>query len=259
MDLGLNGHVAIVTGASKGIGLAITQALVEEGVSVVAGARRSSDDLEALAATGSVRVLEVDLADPIGPSRLVEFAGKRIDILVNNVGSAPARTDGFLQVTDDQWLHTLGLNLMPAVRAARSVLPLMLAAGHGSIVTISSVNANLPDPGVIDYGAAKAALANFSKALSKEVGDKGIRVNTVSPGPVGTALWLGSGGVAETIAAATGLSPQQVAEDAAHGSMTGRFSRPSEIAHAVLLLASDRSANITGADIAVDGGLNPTL
>ena len=134
----------------------------------------------------------------------------------------------------------------------------MLAAGSGSIVTISSVNAALPDPGVIDYSAAKAALSNFCKALSKEVGGKGMRVNTVSPGPVATALWLGAGGVAETVAKATGATPQQVAEGAAKASVTGRFSQPEEIAHAVLLLASDRSANITGADITIDGGLIPT-
>jgi NAD(P)-dependent dehydrogenase (short-subunit alcohol dehydrogenase family) len=134
----------------------------------------------------------------------------------------------------------------------------MLAAGRGSIVNICSVNAYLPDPAVIDYGAAKAALANFSKALSKEVGGKGVRVNTVSPAPVATALWLGAGGVAQTVASATGMKPEEVADKAAHDSVTGRFAQPGEVADAVLLLASDRTANITGADITIDGGLIPT-
>jgi NAD(P)-dependent dehydrogenase (short-subunit alcohol dehydrogenase family) len=258
MDLGLQGRVAVVTGASRGIGLAITRALVAEGVRVVTGARRSSAELDDLAQTGSVQILEVDLADPAGPGRLIELAGDRVDILVNNVGSAPARTGGFLSVTDEQWQASIGLNLLPAVRATRSVLPVMLAAGRGSIVNISSVNASLPDPAVIDYGAAKAALANFSKALSKEVGGKGIRVNTISPGPVATALWLGADGVAATVSHATGTNPQDVVDKAAHDSVTGRFSQPGEIADAVLLLASDRTANITGADITVDGGLIPT-
>ena len=121
------------------------------------------------------------------------------------------------------------------------------------------MNAALPDPAVIDYSAAKAALANFAKALSKEVGARGVRVNTVSPGPVATALWLGAGGVADTVAQATGLKPEEIVDKAAHDSVTGRFTRPDEVADLVLLLASDRSANVTGADITVDGGLIPTL
>jgi NAD(P)-dependent dehydrogenase (short-subunit alcohol dehydrogenase family) len=158
MDLGLHGQVAIVTGASRGIGLAITRSLVAEGARVVAGARRSSPELDELARTGSVQVLEVDLAEGAGPGRLVELAGGRVDILVNNVGSAPARTGGFLSVTDEQWQASIGLNLLPA----------------------------------------------------------------------------------------------------AHDSVTGRFTQPGEVADAVLLLVSDRAANITGADITVDGGLIPT-
>jgi NAD(P)-dependent dehydrogenase (short-subunit alcohol dehydrogenase family) len=161
-------------------------------------------------------------------------------------------------VTDELWQATLELNLLAAVRATRAALPVMLAAGHGSIVTICSVNSTLADPAVIDYGASKAALANFSKALSKEVGGRGVRVNTVSPGPVATALWLGKDGVAATIARATGTKAAEVADQADHNSVTGRFTRPEEVAEAVLLLASDRAGNITGADIRIDGGLVPT-
>ena len=134
----------------------------------------------------------------------------------------------------------------------------MLEAGQGSIVNICSVNSKLSDPAVIDYSSAKAALASFSKALSKELGPRGIRVNTISPGPVATDLWLGSGGVADTVAHATGTSPDAVVSQAAHSSVTGRFTRPSEVADLVLLLASDRTANVTGADITIDGGLVPT-
>jgi NAD(P)-dependent dehydrogenase (short-subunit alcohol dehydrogenase family) len=135
----------------------------------------------------------------------------------------------------------------------------MLTAGQGAIVTICSVNARLPDPGVMDYSAAKAALASFSKSLSKEVGPQGIRVNTVSPGPVATDLWLGQGGVAATVSAATGARPQDVERDAARQVVTGRFTRPAEVADLVLFLASDRSGNVTGADFTIDGGLITTL
>jgi len=258
MDLGLTGRTAVVTGASRGIGLAITRGLAAHGAHVVAGARRSSAELDELAKEGSVRVLEVDLTDPGGPAQLVALASAGPDILVNNVGGAPARTGGFLSITDEDWQSSLTLNLMAAVRATRSVLPAMLAAGKGSIVTVCSVNAALPDPAVLDYSAAKAALAGFCKALSKEVGPHGVRVNTISPGPVATDLWLGDQGVAQAVSRATGAKPEDVASQAAQGSVTGRFSRAEEVADLVLLLASDRTANVTGADFRIDGGLIPT-
>jgi len=258
MDLGLAGRTAIVTGASRGIGLAITRGLAAHGAHVIAGARRSSAELDQLAKESSVRVLEVDLTDPDGPARLVALADAGPEILVNNVGGAPARTGGFLSISDEDWQASLTLNLMAAVRATRSVLPAMLAAGQGSIVTICSVNAVLPDPAVLDYSAAKAALAGFCKALSKEVGPRGIRVNTLSPGPVATDLWLGDQGVAQTVSRATGAKAEDVASQAAHGSVTGRFSRPEEVADLVLLLASGRTSNVTGADFRIDGGLVPT-
>jgi NAD(P)-dependent dehydrogenase (short-subunit alcohol dehydrogenase family) len=110
---------------------------------------------------------------------------------------------------------------MAAVRATRSALPSMLAAKAGVIISVCSVNARLPDPAVLDYSVAKAGLAAFSKALAKEVGPQGIRVNTVSPGPVATDLWLGAGGVAQTVGAATGAQPADVARQAASQLVTG--------------------------------------
>ena len=199
MKLGLEGKVAVVTGASTGIGLAVTRALANEGVHVVAGARKSSAELDVLVATGVVQSVPVDLSTPSGPVDLAAVALEhgRIDILVNNVGAARPRLGGFLSITDEDWAFSMALNLMAAVRTTRAVLPTMLAAQQGNIVTTSSVNAFLPDPAVLDYSAAKAALANFSKSLSKEVAPHNIRVNSVSPGPVSTALWLGEDGVAE--------------------------------------------------------------
>lgn len=123
---------------------------------------------------------------------------------------------------------------MATVRTTRAAIPQLLRRGGGSIVTVGSVNAFLPDPGVIDYSAVKAALTNLCKSLSKEYGAQGIRVNTVSPGPVSTALWLGAGGVAETIAAAGGADADDVAKGAA-------------------------AESVTGSDFTIDGGLIKTL
>jgi len=262
MDLHLNGKVAVVTGASKGIGLAITRSLATEGARVVAGARAGSPELTDLTSSSAVHPVWVDLTAREGPARLVEeavtaFGG--IDVLVNNVGALKPRVDGFLSITDEDWDWSLTINFLAAVRTTRAALPHLLEKQTSTIVTVCSVNAFLPDPAVIDYGAAKGALANFSKSLSKEFGPRGVRVTTVSPGPVETALWLGDDGVASTVARASGGNPDAVAKQAVAGTATGRFTHPEEVADVVVLLASDRSGNITGTDVVIDGGLTPTL
>jgi NAD(P)-dependent dehydrogenase (short-subunit alcohol dehydrogenase family) len=258
VDLGLTGKLAVVTGASKGIGLAVAQALAAEGARVVAGSRGSSPELEELA---GVRSVKVDLSTTDGPQQLVDAARElgAIDVLVNNVGAVKPRLDGFLALTEEDWLASLNLTFLAAVRTTRAALPDMLAAGSGTIVNVSSVNAFLADPVVIDYSAAKAALSNFTKALSQELGPKGIRVNSVSPGPVSTALWLGDDGVAATVAQAQGGDPKAVAEAAAGQMVTGRFTTPAEVADLVVLLAGERAGNVTGSDFLIDGGLVKTL
>jgi NAD(P)-dependent dehydrogenase (short-subunit alcohol dehydrogenase family) len=261
MDLGLKDKLAVVTGASKGIGLAITQALVAEGARVVAGSRHGSPELEELVNGGRVDAVAVDLSMTDGPQQLIDAAHERgqVGILVNNAGAVTLRLDGFLAVSDADWLAELNLTFMAAVRTTRAALPDMLAAGHGTIVNVCSVNSFLADPAVIDYCAAKAALANFTKSLALEVGPKGVRVNAVSPGPVSTALWLGDDGVAAAVAQATGGNASAVVQGQAAQTATGRFTEPSEVADLVVLLASERAANTTGSDFLIDGGLVKTL
>ena len=264
MDLELSGKVAVVTGASKGIGLAIVHGLVEEGVRVIAGSRSGSAELDRLTDDGSVRSVLVDLSRPDGPPQLVSeatsFGG--LDILVNNVGAVTPRTEGFLSVTDEDWLSSVNLSLMAAVRSTRAALPLLLERQRGSVITIGSVNAFLPDPGVIDYSAAKAAVWNMSKSLSKEFGPKNIRFNTISPGPVATDLWLGESGVAATNAKKMGVDFETAKARVIAiqgGFTTGRFTEPREVADLVLLLASSRAGNVNGSDFLIDGGLVKTL
>jgi NAD(P)-dependent dehydrogenase (short-subunit alcohol dehydrogenase family) len=261
MDLQLQDRVAVVTGASKGIGLAIARALAAEGAHVVAGAR-STGTLEGL---DRVTPVAVDLATPEGPGALVQRAlddHGRVDVLVNNVGGVRLRLDGFLALTDEDFAWAMNLNFYSALRAIRAVVPGMIAQGGGRIATVGSVNAFFePDGGTIDYGAAKAALLNLHKSLAQELGPQGIRINSVAPGPVATDLWLGEGGVADTVAARTGTDPDS-ARDAVlqsiGGLATGRLTTPEEVATLIVLLASDRLGNVNGSDFLIDGGLIKT-
>lgn len=259
MDLELTDKVAVVTGANKGIGLAITEALVAEGAYVVAGSR-STDNLERL---DRVTPVPVDLLSDDGPALLVQKAVDkfgRLDVLVNNVGAVRIRVNGFLATSDEEFEWALKMNFFTTLRAARAALGPMLEAGSGSIVNIASVNSFFqPDAATVDYGVAKAAVVNLSKTLSQEFGPKGIRVNCVSPGQVGTDLWLGEHGVAEVIAEATGSDADTIREAATAAIATGRFTTPQEVATLVTILASNRTANVTGANYVIDGGLIKTI
>jgi NAD(P)-dependent dehydrogenase (short-subunit alcohol dehydrogenase family) len=258
MDLQLTDKIAVVTGANKGIGLAITRALVAEGARVVAGSR-TTDNLDGLE---RVTAVPVDLLAVDGPALLVQTAidgHGRLDVLVNNVGAVRIRVDGFLATSDEEFEWALQMNFFTGLRATRAALGPMLEQGSGSIVNIASVNSFFqPDAATVDYGVAKAAVVNLSKSLSQEFGPKGIRVNCVSPGQVSTDLWLGDQGVAATVANATGVDADTVRATAAQGIATGRFTTPQEVATLVTMLASDRTANVTGVNFVIDGGLIKT-
>jgi NAD(P)-dependent dehydrogenase (short-subunit alcohol dehydrogenase family) len=259
MDLELTGKIAVVTGASKGIGLAVARELAAEGAHVVAGARTGAP-LEGL---DGITPFAVDLIDPEGPGRLVGHALERhgrLDVLVNNVGGVQLRLDGFLATTDADFEAALQLNFFSALRATRAAVAAMMDGGGGTIVNVTSVNAFFqPDGAVIDYGAAKAALLNVAKALSQELAPHGIRIASVSPGQVETDLWLGDDGVAATIGRAVGADADSVRQQAIAGIPTGRFTTPREVATLVTLLASPRTANVNGSNFVIDGGLIKTL
>jgi len=251
------GRRVVVTGAGRGIGFSIARHFAEAGAEVIAASRRPTDELTELSRSTATTFVPVDLATDDAPTVLGAAAGA-VDILVNNVGLATARPGGFLSITDDQWMSSLTLNFLAAMRITRELLPGMLDRPGSAIVNVVSVNAELPDPAVLDYSVAKAGLASFSKALSKEFGGR-VRVNWVNPGPVETDLWLGTGGIAETFSASGAGAPQDVAAAAVAGTATKRFSRPDEVARLVLFLAGDGAANITGAGVRIDGGLVTTL
>lgn len=261
MDLLLEGKVAVVTGAGKGIGMAVTKQLAAEGALVVAGSLSTSTLVDLVGVTA----VAVDLSDANGPALLVQRAldtHGRVDILVNNVGGVRLRLDGFLATNDDDFAWAMEMNFFTTLRASRAVLAPMMGQGSGAIVNICSVNAVFqPDGGTIDYGAAKAAVLNLSKSLAEEFGPMGIHVNCVSPGPVSTDLWLGEHGVAETVAAKMGVDAATARESVVAsigGFATGRFTSPEEVATLVALLASERTANVTGANFIIDGGLIKT-
>jgi NAD(P)-dependent dehydrogenase (short-subunit alcohol dehydrogenase family) len=262
MDLELAGKVAVVTAASKGIGLAVVKAFVEEGARVVAGARTT----KSLDGLPGVTAMAVDLATREGPARLVEGAVKehgRVDVLVNNMGAVRLRLGGFMATSEEEFEWAMQMNFFSSLRATRAAVAQMLEQGGGAIVNVASVNAFFqPDSGTIDYGAAKAALVNVTKALSQELGPKGIRINDVSPGPVSTDLWLGEDGVAHTVAKAMGVDADTARERvlaSIGGLPTGRMTTPEEVAALVVMLASKRAGNVTGSNFVIDGGLIKTL
>jgi NAD(P)-dependent dehydrogenase (short-subunit alcohol dehydrogenase family) len=267
--LPLAGQTALVTGAAQGLGYAAAARLAADGADVALLDRdgeRLGAAADALGAQGlAVLPHTVDLTDEEGVRAAVAAVLStegRIDVLVNNVGAVRLRMDGFLGTSDEEFEWAMRMNFFIALRATRAAIVPMVDQGGGAIVNVASVNAFFqPDAGTIDYGAAKAAVLNLSKSLAQEFGAKGIHVNCVSPGPVATDLWLGDHGVAETVAAATGVDADTARERVIAGIggfATGRFTTPEEVATLVALLASERTANVTGANYVIDGGLIKT-
>lgn len=255
-DLELEGRRALVTGGTKGVGAAVVSALRDAGVRVVATARSVPDD------TDGVHYVAADVTTAEGCSLvarevLAHLGG--IDILVNVLGGSSAPGGGFAALTDEQWRKELDLNLMPAVRLDRALLPAMLAQRSGVVVHVTSIQHALPLPeSTTAYAAAKAALSTYSKALSKEVSPKGVRVVRVSPGWVETEAAVR---LAERLAAQAGTDYEggkEIIMGSLGGIPLGRPAKPREVADLIVFAASPRAGSITGTELVIDGGTVPT-
>ncbi|PZE20745.1 SDR family NAD(P)-dependent oxidoreductase [Paenibacillus xerothermodurans] len=258
MDLGLRDKVAIVTGASAGIGLAVTQAFLKEGAKVVGGSRHP-EGLAELGSETEVVPVAVDFSTAEAASQIVHRAIEafgRVDVLVNNVGIAPAR-EGFIDISDEEWDEVLTTNFMSMVRTSRAVLPHMVERNKGVIINIASESGRQPDTILVDYSVSKAAMLSLSKALADEFGPSGIRVNTVSPGPTRTPLWDMPGGFADVLSEQLGMDKEAAIDHFARNVRElplGRMGMPEEVAAVVLFLASEQAAFVTGAEYTVNGG-----
>ena len=248
MDLGLNGKVAMVTGASRGLGLAMAHALADEGMHVSVCARTKDALNEAVAAltkAGSAMGFVGDVTKPEDAQRWVDDTVKKfggIDVLVNNAGSA--RPGGLAELPESAWQEQFDLNLFAPVRLARICAAHMEKRGGGSIINIGSIYGR-ESGGPLTYNASKAALHSFTKMLAREFAPKNIRVNTISPGSILTA-----GGNWER---RFRENPAFEKDFISHEMPAGRLGRPDEVAYAVVMLASPRASWITGTNIPVDG------
>ncbi|MEV5155644.1 oxidoreductase [Streptomyces werraensis] len=260
MNLNLTAKTAVVTGASRGIGLATVQALIAEGAHVVGAARTITPELKE---TGAYTV-SADLSTAEGVATLMDAAFDElggIDLLVNNVGSGDdVEPKGFLDTDDAQWQRIFDLNLYSAVRISRTAMPSLIQR-RGAIVNISSINSRLPAAGPVAYSAAKAAVTALGKSLAEEFGPQGVRVNTVSPGVVRTSIWEQPDRFGGKVAASAGVELATFLEELpqSFGITTGRITEPREVASLIVFLLSDVAGNITGADHVIDGGTIKTI
>jgi 3-oxoacyl-[acyl-carrier protein] reductase len=260
MDLGLTGKVALVTGASSGIGRAVALSLASEGARVVVTGR---DKARVDAVVGEVKAcgagaigLVVDLAQDDDVRRMIAAAADhlgRIDILVNNAGISLIRDP--MCFPDEEFRREMEVMFYAVVRASMLAIPHMKRCGWGRIINISSIYGKEPG-GMFDYDAIKAAVNMFTKDLANYLAKDSILVNAVCPGPIRTPIWERPGGGGDQLGKVMGKTGREAMDWVARTKIPlGHFGEPEDIANLVVFLASDRAKNITGQAINVDGGM----
>ncbi|MGZ4180640.1 MAG: SDR family NAD(P)-dependent oxidoreductase [Solirubrobacteraceae bacterium] len=264
MDLGLQGRACAVTGASSGIGRATAMSLVREGAAVLLVGRREQPLAEVAEecrrAGGRAQTLAVDVTAADAGERVVEalLGGfERIDVLVNNAGTSSIRT--LDQLTDEDWQTQWELNVIGPMRLMRAAAPEMASRGWGRIVNVCSSSGKRPSSTNMAYSVAKAAELSLSRAFADLYAAKGVLINAVAPGPVGTDLWMAPGGMADQAAQAQGKTREEVLEATAGRSPLGRFSTDEEIAAVITFLCSEAASNVAGAAWSADGGTVPVI
>jgi 3-oxoacyl-[acyl-carrier protein] reductase len=259
MDLGLREKVCVVTGASQGIGLAISSRLVAEGASVLMVAR-GEERLKAAAQDLGAEWLAADVTDPDCTDRIVATAIEQVgglDVLINNAGTSANKP--LQSLTDEDWREQFELNVMASVRLMRQAAPHMARRGWGRIVNVASSSGKRPSASNVAYSVAKAAQLSASRAFADAYAAEGVMVNAITPGPVETPLWLAEGGLADQAAKAQGVTREEALAAAAGKIPRRRFGTPQEIADVAVFLCSDRAGNVSGAAWSVDGGAVPII
>lgn len=254
----LSGKIALVTGGTKGTGLAIVNRLLQAGATVVATARNKPDHYNE-----QVHFVAADLSTPEGTQTVVDTVLKQyghLDILINTLGGSETPGGGFAVLTDEDWETTLQTNLLAPVRLDRGFLPQMLERETGVIIHIASIQGKLPlYHSTLPYAAAKAGLINYSKGLSNEVSPKGVRVLTVSPGWIMTSS---ARRMMERIAESERITLEEATRhtmDQLGGIPIGRPAKPEDVAELVGFLVSPRAQYLTGTEYVIDGGTIPTI